>query len=170
MNIRSVLVWHLGAVLFVGAAGAATYHGIQNLHAQRAALAGHEATTVVADATPVTAPPVAAPAPAVAALAPAATAPAATTPAATTSRPARSVASALPVPPLPKMASATHPVLARSHRMTRVAVSTRRRVYVAAPAAPEPPVSYRYPGYLAYAPGAGYYPYYTQYRYYYGAY
>jgi hypothetical protein len=171
VNIRSVLVWHLGAVLFVGAAGAATYHGIRNLHAQRAALAERAASTVVADAAPVTgvttlAPAVAGPA----VTASARTVPAVTVPVGTASAPVRSVASALPVPPLPKMASAAHSVLTRPHRATRVAVSTRRRVYVAAPAAPEPPASYGYPGYLAYAPGAGYYPYYPQYRYYYGAY
>ncbi len=151
MKIRSVLLWHLGAVLFVGAAGAGTYHGLRNLHAQRAALAEREASVVVADATVATAPIVA---PAVVA----------------TPAPVRPVASALPVPPLPRAAPTVHTVAANSHRVTRLAVSARRRVYVTSPASPEPPARYAYPGYLAYAPGAGYYPYYTQYRYYYGAY
>jgi hypothetical protein len=154
MNIRSVLVWHLGAVLFVGAAGAGTYHGIRNLHAQRAAMAEREAVVVVADA-----------AVADATLTAATPAPVVATPA-----PARTVASALPVPPLPKAAPTVHTVAAKSHRVTRLAVSARRRVYVVAPASPEPPATYAYPAYSAYPPGAGYYPYYARYRYYYGAY
>ena len=169
MNIRSVLVWHLGAVLFVGAAGAATYHGIRNLHAQRAALAEREAAVVVADAAVADAV-VTDAAVADATLATAPTASVTAAPVTATPAPARTVASALPVPPLPKAAPTAHTVAAKSHRETRLAVTTRRRVYVAVPASPEPPAGYAYPGYLAYAPGAGYYPYYARYRYYYGAY
>jgi hypothetical protein len=158
-----VLLWHLGAVLFVGAAGAGTYHGLQTLHAQRAAQARQEAAaiaeTVVAEATRA--------APVVADATPSAPAVADATRAAPAAvAPVRKIAAALPVPPLPK----APPVASKaSHRVTRVAMSTRRRVYVAAPMEREPPPS-SYPGYLAYAPGAGYYPYYAPYRYYYGAY
>ena len=37
MTIRTVLAWHIGVLLCIGAAAGGTYHGLQQLHAQRAA-------------------------------------------------------------------------------------------------------------------------------------
>ncbi len=190
-TIRTVLVWHIGVLLCVGAAAAGTYHGLQQLHAQRTALGVQEAQATASPAAPAAS---TAPAPTVA---PAAAAPAETadaTPHAavpSVGSPATKTKTAAALPPgfwfqpLPHEPAAgdharTHVARTAGHRATghtvsRTVLASSRHVVRPTPAVrqtvtaaaqpPRPPLPQPDPR-VAYYGYPGYYPYAAGYRYY----
>jgi len=147
MTARGFLMWYLGAVVFVGTAGAGTYQALQRLHAKP------DAPVPIAAAETPTEPH----APAVAAA----------TPAALTALPKLRPPLAAAMRPIPsdhKQALAAH---TPSHRRTAVASAHRpppaERTWAYPP---PPPPGYGYYTYGARYPYPGYDPYYQRYGYY----
>ena len=190
MSIRAVLWWHFGVLVCVGAAASGTYHGLQQLHAQRAttgvrvaeaaapgalvAASGSAGLTASSAVAAVASPGAATPGDATPGDAPGHLVP----------LPAPSKAEAAVPPgfwfqPLPGQDGAvkrhaSRTVLAASRHAGRSTASARHTAAVAVRVArpelprPDPRVVYyyRYPGYYPYAVGYRYYPYYPRYPYY----
>jgi hypothetical protein len=165
MTLRGFLTWYLGAIVFVGTAGASGYQVLSRQQAEQAAAKAPDAAAVPM---------------AVAAAPPAETAPPAAAGGAAPSTP-YNIADATKPPQPPQSqaekAPAVHapkwvkPVERRPMTAARRPVAPPPRVAVAAPApsgwvyAQVPaPTYYAYPGYPAYRPGYVYY--YPRYQYY----
>ncbi len=183
MTIRKVLLWHIGVLFCVGGAAAGTYHGLQQLRAQRTALGVQLAQTSAPQAAPA---PSTAPAPAASPTVTTDTTPHAAPSSSVPSLAKSMTASSLPpkfwFQPLPQPPAAdgharrhsSHTVLASSHHVVRPTSPAGHPVTVATRATlpplpqPDPRVAYYYgyPGYYPYAAGYRYYPYYPRYPYY----
>jgi hypothetical protein len=175
MTVRGFLLWYLGAVTFVGVAGASGYQAMERQHAENSAHGVAVAAALVsspaaigADAQPQAAAPSANPSPL--------PAPAPRS-AKITALPPLHPPVAAAAPPAPVTHQPSHRAVAEHHTIHRpVAVAAVPRViprYQAPPntaAYPPPPpprpATYGYPGYYVYRGGYAYYSYYPRYGYY----